>query len=205
MTDVTLPGAGGGGTTTITFTDPVSGAAAQVALNNAPPAAAYTGTQPLPNAPTTIVIGDGAPPDPGTIILSTANTPVIVVNTTTPVAIQGSGLDGQTVVAGSGGLNFATGGGSATVIAAGGDNTLGTGIVDAPVSFITGAGNDTLILFAGQATVNAGDGNNFIGALGDSTITAGSGMTASWPRAATAPSMRAAATIRSRSRTATTR
>ena len=118
MTDVTLPGAGGGGMTTITFTDTVSGAAAQAALSNAPPAAIYTGTQPLPNAPATIVIGDSPAPLPGTTIFSTINTPVIVVSSTTPVSIQGSGLDGQTVVAGSGGLNFATGGGSATVIAA---------------------------------------------------------------------------------------
>ena len=110
MVDVTLAGAGGGA---IAFSDAANAAAAQAALATVPPPVVFSGTQPNPGTPTTIVFTDASVPT--STILSTPNTPVIFAQTTAPISIQGSGVNGQVVVAGSGGLNFATGGGSSDI------------------------------------------------------------------------------------------
>ena len=78
-----------------------------------------------------------------------------------------------------------TGGGSATIVAAGGNNLVGTSLDgDAGSRVALGAGNDTVVAWSGDNTVTAGAGNNLVGlgtgnntvfSQGADTIVAGAG------------------------------
>lgn len=80
----------------------------------------------------------------------------------TPLTVLGGPLDGQVVLAGSGGLAFNAGAGSGTVIATGGNNLVsaypGAGNQDIQL----GAGDDTIVALGGSNTISAGAGRNVI-------------------------------------------
>jgi hypothetical protein len=89
----------------------------------------------------------------------------LVSDSAGPVSVTGGDSDGQTIIVGNGGLNYTAGAGTATVIAAGGDNTLFQKAGAGDQVFLLGTGADTIFALSGNATVdgNAGGKLMFLG------------------------------------------
>jgi Ca2+-binding RTX toxin-like protein len=117
----------------------------------------------------------------GALIIATASTPVAIpladiatiITSTGPVSITGGGA-GETVVAGSGGLDY-TGitpdGTAIDYIAAGDGANLITTSTTATGNYAinTGSGNDTISVY-GNSVINAGTGNNTVSIGGGNNL-----------------------------------
>ncbi len=98
----------------------------------------------------------------GAVLLNPA-VKAVVVSAPAAVNLLGDPETNQSVIAGSGGLNYITNGGSGSIVAAGGTNRLITSADGTAGWYVnTGDGNDTVLSLTGDDTIAAGLGNNAV-------------------------------------------
>jgi Ca2+-binding RTX toxin-like protein len=190
VTNVTVPGTGGG-TITLAYDSAANASLAAniaAALNDAVKAGTerVTGNASGPPAPLGGKAGLFVQSLPGLTMLPRGYADV--VNSASNAVIFGSGDANEHILSGAGNLTFYATGGSGTIAAGGGDNLISIPVSDSGNWLIeTGAGADTIAdRGTGSDTIGAGPGNNAVSlgggqyhvmSTGQDTITAGSGST----------------------------